>query len=327
VLRLGNQASIYADAILHVCKLYLESPLACVSGVSGSDIRRRIEVIMSNRAVQGLNRAKKLLLIAAGTVALLSPVLIGTVMGLGHTTAARAQSSAQHSPSAPRPKFEVASIKPCQPGDTTAKAGGRGGGGGINWAPGRLMAECQTVDRLIREAYLRYPDGQPLPTTMSGLREERTSLRLVNQPIKGSPAWAGSDRYTIEAEADGTPEEAVIRGPMLQALLEDRFKLKIHSESRELPVYELTAANGGPKLKPAQKGSCIPWDQRDTATPRPAPEQRTAANMPCGLFIRSQRNAGLDVNGTTIAHLCQNLSAVLDRDVVDKTGIEGLFDI
>ena len=49
--------------------------------------------------------------------------------------------------------------------------------------------------------------------------------------------------------------------------------------------------------------------------------------MPCGLFIRSRVNEGLDVNGTTIEHLCQNFSAVLDRDVVDKTGIEGLFDI
>jgi beta-lactamase regulating signal transducer with metallopeptidase domain len=59
VLRLGNQASVYADAILHVCKLYLESPLACVSGVAGSDIRRRIEAIMSNRGVQGVESSQE----------------------------------------------------------------------------------------------------------------------------------------------------------------------------------------------------------------------------------------------------------------------------
>jgi uncharacterized protein (TIGR03435 family) len=157
--------------------------------------------------------------------------------------------------------------------------------------------------------------------------DPRLSDRLLTAPIKGSPAWAASDRYTVEAETDGTPDEAITRGPMLQALLEDRFKLRMHSETRETPVYELTVANGGPKLKPAQEGSCIPWGERLTATPRPAPEERTASNMLCGLFVRSRNKEGLDVNGTTIEHLCRNFSAVLDRDVIDKTGIEGLFDI
>jgi bla regulator protein BlaR1 len=343
VLRLGNQASVYADAILHVCKLYLESPLACVSGVAGADIRRRIEAIMSNRRVQGLNRAKKFLLAGAGLAALVAPVAIGIIAGLGHVPAVRAEArtwqaveSTQAQPpsqslapsSAPaatgKSKFDVASVKPCATGDITAKAGGRGGAGRINWSPGRLRAECQTVEQLIREAYLRYPDGKPWPTPM----DPRISDRLLTAPIKGSPAWAASDRYTIEAEADGTPDEAITRGPMLQALLEDRFKLRVHSESREIPVYELTVTSGGPKLKRAQEGSCIPWGERLTAPPpRPAPEERTASNMPCGLFIRSRNKEGLDVNGTTIEHLCRNFSAVLDRDVIDKTGIEGLFDI
>ncbi len=65
VLRLGNQPDVYADAILNVCKLYVEAPLACVSGVSGASIRRRIEAIMANRRLQRLNRAKKFLLAAA----------------------------------------------------------------------------------------------------------------------------------------------------------------------------------------------------------------------------------------------------------------------
>jgi bla regulator protein BlaR1 len=323
VLSLGNQASVYADAILQVCKLYLESPLACVSGVAGSDIRRRIEAIMSNRGVEGLNRAKKFLLAGAGSAALVAPVAIGIIAGLGHVPSVRAQAPSSAPAATGKSKFDVASVKPCATGDITAKAGGRGGAGRINWSPGRLRAECQTVEQLIREAYLRYPDGKPWPTPM----DPRISDRTLTAPIKGSPAWAASDRYTIEAEADGTPDEAITRGPMLQALLEDRFQLRMHSESREMPVYELTVASGGPKLKRAQEGSCIPWGERLTATPRPAPDQRTASNMPCGLFIRSRNQEGLDVNGTTIEHLCRNFSAVLDRDVIDKTGIEGLFDI
>ena len=62
VLSLGSEPRIYADAILSVCKLYLESPLACVSGVTGANLKRRLEAIMTNRTGQGLNRAKKLLL-------------------------------------------------------------------------------------------------------------------------------------------------------------------------------------------------------------------------------------------------------------------------
>ncbi len=329
VLSLGSQPRVYADAILNVCKLYLESPLACVSGVSGSDIRRRIEAIMRNRGVRRLNRAKKFLLVSAGMAAFVGPVAIGMVE-TEQVTQAQPPSPFQTSSGTPvdqvKRKFDAASIKPCVSADIPARGGGRGGAGGISSAPGRLRAECQTVDQLIREAYLRYPDGKSLPAAMNGRSDPRVSERLLHEPIKGSPAWAGSDRYTIEAEGEGTPDEAIVRGPMLQALLEERLKLRMHSETRDLPVYELTVSKSGPKLKPAQEGSCLPWGQH-AAGPRPALEDRTASNMPCGLFVRSPRNDGVNVNGTTIAHLCRNFSAVLDRDVIDKTGIDGMFDI
>src|SRR5215469_11836893 len=70
VLRLGSEPRIYAEGILTVCKLYVESPLACVAGVTGASLKRRIRMIMANRAVYGLNRPKKLLLASAGTLAL-----------------------------------------------------------------------------------------------------------------------------------------------------------------------------------------------------------------------------------------------------------------
>ncbi len=92
VLNLGNQPRVYADAILNVCKLYAESPLACVSGVTGSDIKRRIEAIMTNRRGQTLNRAKKILLASAGFAAVAGPVMIGVLIGIGHLPAIHAQS-------------------------------------------------------------------------------------------------------------------------------------------------------------------------------------------------------------------------------------------
>jgi beta-lactamase regulating signal transducer with metallopeptidase domain len=92
VLTLGSEPRVYADAILNVCRLYVESPLVCVPGVTGANLKRRIEGIMMNRVGQGLSRTKKLLLACAGVVALAGPVAIGVVIGVGHVPAIRAQS-------------------------------------------------------------------------------------------------------------------------------------------------------------------------------------------------------------------------------------------
>jgi beta-lactamase regulating signal transducer with metallopeptidase domain len=107
VLSLGSEPRIYADAILNVCKLYVESPLACMSGVTGANLKRRIEAIMSNRTGRGLNRAKKFLLASAGVAALVGPVAIGVAIGVGHVPAIRAQS--------PIPAVPVAQTAPAAP--------------------------------------------------------------------------------------------------------------------------------------------------------------------------------------------------------------------
>lgn len=214
--------------------------------------------------------------------------------------------------------FEVASVRPAIGCDT----GGRDASGSRSrWSPGRLSLECQTVDQLIRDAYLRYADGEPWPVRLpGGPRFPSISERLLDQPIKGSPAWIGSDRYTIEAKTEGTPGEEVTRGPMLQRLLEDRFKLKIHRETREVPVYELTVATGRPKLSAAQDGSCIPIDRATPQTPgQPLPRV-------CGGFLASP-SGGMVTYHQTMASLCWQLSVMLDRDCLDKTGIAGIFDI
>jgi len=230
--------------------------------------------------------------------------LIAVIAIAGATAVVRAQS----------PQFEVVSVRRCQA--TDAASGRRqGGSGAIKSSPGRLNAECVTAEDLIREAWLR----------QASLRNDVISKRILNAPIEGSPAWLHDERFTVEATAQGNQPESDIRGPMLQALLESRFRLKIHESSKPIPVYELTAASGGRKLQPAIDGSCIPRDAAQSAR-KPSPQDRSAATMPCGLFAPSRRG-GVDVNGASMAQLCTDLSAVLDRDVVDITGIAGLFDI
>jgi hypothetical protein len=180
------------------------------------------------------------------------------------------------------PKFEVAAIRLSSACDTGGRSGKGGNSSRIRWSPGSLDVECTTLERLIQQAYLAYGDGQLLPVMANGVQLPRMSVRLMSQPIKGSPAWVNSDRYNIQAKAEGAPSEEMTRGPMMQALLEDRFQLRIHRETREIPIYELTVAKGGPKFKEAQPGSCIA--DRDRRPPRAG--ARAATSFRYGNVLR-----------------------------------------
>ena len=109
-------------------------------------------------------------------------------------------------------------------------------------------------------------------------------------------------------------------GPMLQALLEDRFKLTIHRESKAVAVYELTAGKGGPKLQTAKERSCVPFEADGLDPPQ--------GTHLCGVLLRSLNPAvPTGLYGATMVDLCRGLSRLLGREVVDKTGLPGVFDI
>lgn len=90
VLGLGSDPRVYADAILGVCKFYVESPLACVPGVTGANLKRRIEAIMKNTGAMRLSRAKRVLLGAAAACAVAAPVGIGLIGAAGSLPVLRA---------------------------------------------------------------------------------------------------------------------------------------------------------------------------------------------------------------------------------------------
>ena len=265
------------------------------------------------------------------------------VAGLSGFEALVAQVAARPSPQpAPRAKFEVVAIRPCKDSDITpgGKAG-RGGGGRFRVSPGSLVAECQTVENLIRWEYLGYPDGKPWPIDKSsGLPRSPPPNRVFQQEIKG-PGWISSDLYTISAKADGPATMEKMRGPMMQALLEDRFQLKVRSENRETPVYVLTLDNAEPKLKPTVEGSCISmsdFDQRYGLLEPRKPGQPVP--RVCGPFhptildrnpnmneAVAERSIGVETYGQTIQGLCRQFSVGADREVIDRTGLTGIYDI
>ena len=111
-----------------------------------------------------------------------------------------------------------------------------------------------------------------------------------------------------------------MQGPMLQALLEDRFQLKIHRETREVPVYALTVEQGGSRLKPFEEGSCI-------AMPLKVPLPTLVLGQRyCKVRVGIQPPV-VDAQGSTLTEFAQLLDLVLDRPVIDKTGSTQKFDI
>jgi uncharacterized protein (TIGR03435 family) len=141
--------------------------------------------------------------------------------------------------------------------------------------------------------------------------------------ISGGPDWIDSTHYDIDAKAEGNPNNSQMR-LMMQALLEDRFKLRLHHETKELPVYELTAANSGAKLHEPKQGSCISPDPGGPPSP-PVPGQP----IPCGrvLIMMSSSKVGMQGGKVSMTELGRALSNILGRTVVDKTGFTATFDV
>lgn len=242
VVQAGAKARVYAEGILNVCKFYAESPLGCISGVTGADLKKRILRIVSEQGACRLSRSRMLLFSIVVTLALAVPVALGVVRAeAGQNDNATAQDNdgdaQDHTPasSGMKPKsFEVVSIKP-------NKEGTAGGGQVLPNGERYLNAP---LDMLIKGAYGTYSEGQ----------------------VVGLPSWAKSERYDIEVRVDSdtanewknlsNKERWKQEQPMLQAMFADRCKLRVHFETKELPVYDLVIAKGGLKMKesaPADK--------------------------------------------------------------------------
>ena len=133
-------------------------------------------------------------------------------------------------------------------------------------------------------------------------------------PISGGPSWINSERYTILAKAEGTPSQPMMRGPMLRALLEDRFRLKIRPETREVRVYNLAVVKSGAKLKASQEGSC------------PTPNPAGGSFCPGSLWVSRKETTLVIYLQDTLNGFIRMLSQRLGRPIIDKTGISGTFD-
>ena len=283
VLRQGGDPHVYAESILRICEFYVTSPLICVPGITGSDLRMRVREIMRAGVKPRLSVGGRLLLYMAALLALAGPMVVGV--------AVRAQTTGTRG----GPKFEVATIKLTQRCNLNPGAGPTRG----------RMTMCGPLRLLIQGAYKRKYES---PFTAS-------------EP-QGGPDWLDSDIYEIVAKAEGNPSVFQMAGPMLQALLEERFRLKVHRDQKEVPVYFLKVAKGGPKFQPAKKGSCVTSDP-DNPSPLTSPEKPLARI--CGGIRFDGRS--FDVYSATMADFAGQISQYFDRRLIDNTGLTGVFDI
>ena len=222
VLELGSQRHTYAESILKVCEFCLSSPLTCVSGVTGSDLKKRMVHIMTDHVVRKLSFARRILLWTAAGLAIALPI----AFGLLNATPGRAESAVGTAP-----KYVDVSINP----------------------------HSEDSNGVIRtKVMISLMDASFMARGVSAQSLVELAYRVQDTQLVQAPEWLGSAKYDIDAKVDGAAanqwgkltedQRGALSQQMLRTLLAERFKLKVHQEALDLPAYVLTVADGGSKL-------------------------------------------------------------------------------
>jgi bla regulator protein BlaR1 len=305
VLSRGHDPREYSEWLLDLARSVQRTGLR-VEGMAmpGIGLKYRIRRMLDGVPVPKLSRPRLACTIAVCAAA-------AAILAAG--TLVRAQSSKS------RAEFDVASIRPSNPnggggGGGKSKDGGPGPRAGLDHGRFNLSS---TLFGLIVRAY-----------GINGCGELRDDCALIS----GGPDWLKKSRFDIQAKMpDGSPEYTFVQflrsqAPqlqlMLQALLEERFDLKVHRETKQLSVYALTVVKDGPKLK-AASGEMIQLKDGSTVrnqsllwTPTPLPDGTRSDHL-IRMFVRDQ----------SIQAVVDSLSHLMDRVVLDRTGLKGNFDI
>jgi uncharacterized protein (TIGR03435 family) len=308
VIRLGSAPDAYAEGILETVRFCVESPLACVSGVTGSDLKKRIEQIMSREIGVRLGVFRKGLLASAAVASIAGPLAVGVMSA--------PQLPIPETVTDVTPRFAVTSVKVNRSGAQGGTTRGTPNGG--------FSASNITLWRLLRNAY-ELQDGQ----------------------VIGGPDWINKENFDVEARPEGAVTPAV-RTQMMRALLHDRFGVRVHAETRELPVYGLVFARNDRRLGAALKVSTEDCPPPGTAPGPPAaglPPPGSAQGGPLAggaMLARGGPNGPLCGAlqfgpGSFVARhvgmkqLTESLSNFpvltgIDRIVLDRTGLTDAYD-
>jgi bla regulator protein blaR1 len=227
VLGLGKDSQTYAESILKVCRFYVESKLACVAGISGSNLKRRVKTIMRNRVMDRLSTFKKFALGAAAAAVIAVPIAVG---GLTNSPVAQAAAGADSTQSA----FDSVRIVRSAPG-VNQRLGFLDDKFTTNWPVRDVIAFAYGVDKL----------------QVTGAGD------WLDKPLYDITAGMAHPPAATEWGSPNVPAVA----PMIRQLLASRFGLVAHSETQDLPAYVLRIDAGGSKLDPVTPAQG-PWRVR-----------------------------------------------------------------
>ena len=177
----------------------------------------------------------------------------------------------------------------------------------IDASNGHVYLECGALATFVSIAYAK--DGKYTLNSAD-----------IDRSVRGGENWTRDDLYTIDAKASGVDDQPTLLGSRLRSLLEERFHVRTHVATEDVPMYALTVAKGGLKIKPIAAGDCLPEDAEPPVGGAPG-------KMPCGM-TRGQKHGTVrvwDLAGATFGLLTEMLDS--DRHVLDKTGVTDCFNI
>jgi bla regulator protein blaR1 len=221
VLAAGGDREDYAEALLTVCKFYVESPLASAAGVAGADLKKRIEGIMTPRVTYKLNAAKKVFLAAAAAATIAAPIAIGFALATPQRAAAQTTSPGGAA-------FQSVTIRASQPGSLNLM---------ISVGPGRFNVSGYSLREFIAWGY----DVQG--ALISG-PDALDAKYNVDATAPGALTEAGYKN--IDAAR-----------AMVRKMLEDQFQLQVHRGTQSVSAYVLGAGGANVLIKvasPAEPG-------------------------------------------------------------------------
>jgi uncharacterized protein (TIGR03435 family) len=267
----------------------------CAAGVTGGELKKRIEGVMSSPFTRKLNFGKKLLLAAAAVVAIAVPIAVGLINA--------PRGSAQSQTPASLPSFEVASVK-----ESTAFGGQAAEERDKGWGDitGRVNLRYITLRYVLMHAY-----------------------NLQSHQLLG-PFWLDTLHFDIFATVPaGMPKEKIPL--MFQSMLDDRFGLRFHKEMRPSSVYALEIAEGGSKLEKAlpEDSQGSEWELGPPKLTGSG-EHKAITGTTAGLYGKMKITISpawhLEFAGVTMDGLGRYLSnGIMDRPVVNLTGLSGSY--
>ncbi len=337
VLELCGRPQVYAESILKVCEFCVESPLVCVAGVTGADLKQRVIEIMTERVVKKLTLGKKLLLVAAGMMVVAVPIVLGQAQAARRMVTAALKSAprpvqfAAHAMIAEEETLSEGEVEGVQ-ADAPAIVPTAAAADAV-YVP-TMTFDVASVRESKRDGNAWFAVGGGFePPNSSNLRLENYDLmnlilmayEVNPRLIEGIPHDFGWATFNIEAKSDAETDERLAKlskdevrleqQHMMQVLLAERFKLKAHRETRDGPTYDLVVAKAG-RLQSSGAGPSA--EELKRFGDRPIPP----------LYQQGDSRTGFHyiAHGASTAEVTAMLAMQFGHPVSDKTGLTGKYD-